>query len=62
MIDEARLEDLPELAHLMAASPLLRRYGTTETSALALLRDALAGGDVVLVAAETPAAPRRGLA
>jgi GNAT superfamily N-acetyltransferase len=39
---------LPGLARLMADSSLLQRYGVTRHGALTSLRDALAGGDVIL--------------
>jgi GNAT superfamily N-acetyltransferase len=42
--------DLPELAMLMAGSPLLRRYGTTIRTARAALAKDRAAGDVLIVA------------
>ena len=52
----ARPADLPALAELMAASPLLRRYGTTRASAREALARAEQAGDLLLVAraAEEP--------
>ncbi len=48
--------DLPRLATLMAASPLLRRYGVTQEAALAALERAWGAGDLLLAAraAEEP--------
>jgi GNAT superfamily N-acetyltransferase len=40
------------MAALMAGSPLLRRYGVTETSARASLAAATRGGETLLVAAD----------
>jgi ribosomal protein S18 acetylase RimI-like enzyme len=45
-------DDVPRLAALMAASPLLHRYRTTYEGALASLDNALAAGDLILVAEE----------
>src|SRR5262249_45065623 len=50
--------DLPLLADLMAGSPLLQRYGVTRETALGMLQDAYAQGDLLLVAkAPTPQPP-----
>jgi GNAT superfamily N-acetyltransferase len=43
------------MATLMAASPLLRRYGVTRTGARASLAQALRGRDIVLVALDDDA-------
>lgn len=48
MIAPVEPSALPGLARLMAESSLLQRYGTTRDGALTSLRDALAGGDVIL--------------
>jgi len=53
--------DLPALAGLMAASPLLARYGASRSGALAALEAARRAGDLLLVARE-PATPAVGLA
>jgi len=42
-------DDLPALARLMAASPLLVRYRTTYADALRGLEDGFAAGDVLVV-------------
>jgi GNAT superfamily N-acetyltransferase len=42
--------DIPAAARLMAGAPLLQTYATTEASAAAALRAALADGDLLLVA------------
>jgi ribosomal protein S18 acetylase RimI-like enzyme len=52
MIRPATEDDLPALAAMMAASPLLARYRTRFDGALTALRSALADGDVVLCAGE----------
>ena len=49
-IGSAEVADLPALADLMAASPLLRRYGTTREAALAAVERAHRAGDLILVA------------
>lgn len=49
-VGAAEAADVPALAALMAASPLLQRYGTTRESALAALERGRAAGDVLLVA------------
>jgi GNAT superfamily N-acetyltransferase len=49
MIRRAEAADLPALASLMAASPLLRRYRATHDSALDSLTEALHAGDTLLV-------------
>jgi ribosomal protein S18 acetylase RimI-like enzyme len=46
----ARAEDVPELARLMAASPLLRRYRVDYDGALASLGAAQQDGDLLLAA------------
>jgi GNAT superfamily N-acetyltransferase len=46
--------DLPALAALTAASPLLARYRTTYDGALVSLQDGLAAGDVLLLVGEPP--------
>jgi ribosomal protein S18 acetylase RimI-like enzyme len=56
-IGPAAPEDLPVLAELMAASPLLARYRTTWEGAMAALESAWRGGDVLLVAREDAASP-----
>jgi GNAT superfamily N-acetyltransferase len=43
---------VPAIAELMSASPLLRRYGATRTSATASLREGLRAGDLLLIAVE----------
>jgi ribosomal protein S18 acetylase RimI-like enzyme len=55
-IRPATTADLPALADLMAASPLLRRYRTTAESARAALERGLGLGDLLLLAlpAEDP--------
>ncbi|CAN5228956.1 hypothetical protein BH18CHL2_BH18CHL2_06180 [soil metagenome] len=50
-IRAAARSDLPALADLMAASPLLQRYGVTARHARASLAEAMREGDLVLVAA-----------
>jgi GNAT superfamily N-acetyltransferase len=49
-VREAKARDLAALADLMAASPLLVRYGVTRAGALKWLEDALGHGDVLLMA------------
>jgi GNAT superfamily N-acetyltransferase len=49
-IGRATPADLPALAGLAAAAPLLRRYGATAAGSLAALERGLAAGDVLLVA------------
>jgi GNAT superfamily N-acetyltransferase len=49
LVHDATDDDLPELARLMAASPLLRRYATTYDVALEALREGRAEGDLHLV-------------
>jgi ribosomal protein S18 acetylase RimI-like enzyme len=49
-IASARAADLRAIATLMAASPLLRRYGVTADSARAGLREGVRARDTVLVA------------
>ena len=49
--------DLPPLANLMAASPLLRRYGLTRDAALAALERALRAGDLLLTVRTTDGPP-----
>ena len=49
MIRRAEAADLPALASLMAASPLLQRYRATHDSALDSLTEALHAGDTLLV-------------
>ena len=49
-IRPARRGDLPALAAVMAASPLLRRYGTTSPAAFHALLRGRAAGDRLLVA------------
>ncbi|MBI4014000.1 MAG: GNAT family N-acetyltransferase [Candidatus Rokubacteria bacterium] len=49
LVVPAEAGDLPALAALMAASPLLRRYGTTREAALAALKRAHRAGDLLLV-------------
>lgn len=51
-IKPARQTQLPELAALMSASPLLKRYGVTRASARASLTEALSERDMVLLAVE----------
>jgi GNAT superfamily N-acetyltransferase len=53
--------DLPALAALMAASPLLERYGTSRRAARDALARGRAAGDRLIVAA-LPGAPPAGLA
>jgi GNAT superfamily N-acetyltransferase len=53
-------EDLPDLARLMAASPLLARYGVAYDGALASLRAAYQAGDVLLAARLGPERSVRG--
>jgi ribosomal protein S18 acetylase RimI-like enzyme len=53
----AAAADLPALAELMAASPLLQRYGTSRTRARQALERAQRAGDRMLVA--RPRATRR---
>ena len=48
-VDEATPADFGALAELMAASPLLRRYGVSDESARASLDDARRAGDLLLV-------------
>ncbi len=48
-IRPASVDDLPALATLMAASPLLARYRTTFDTALASLTEALQAGDLLLI-------------
>jgi GNAT superfamily N-acetyltransferase len=56
-IAPARAEDLPALAGLMAASPLLRRYGATHDTALAALASGHRAGDRLLVGRAAGGAP-----
>ena len=58
----ARLQDLPLLADLMAASPLLRRYGTTRDSARVALEHARRAEDLLLVARDLADGPPAGMA
>jgi GNAT superfamily N-acetyltransferase len=53
MIAPATSADLPAVARLMATSALLQRYAVSYEGALATLEDAVAGGDVLLIARET---------
>jgi GNAT superfamily N-acetyltransferase len=53
VIAAASPADLPEMASLMAASALLRRYRVSEPGALRSLSTALEAGDVLLVSRET---------
>lgn len=62
MVAPARPEDLPLLADLMAASPLLRRYGTTRDSARVALEHARRSEDLLLVAREAAEGPPVGMA
>ncbi len=57
----AEAGDLPALAALLAASPLLRRYGTTREAALAALGRSHRAGDLLLVG-RPPGGPPVGLA
>lgn len=61
LIVPAEAADLPALADLMAASPLLRRYGTTREAALAALERAHRAGDLILTG-RAPGRPPAGLA
>ncbi|HKY51833.1 MAG TPA: GNAT family N-acetyltransferase, partial [Candidatus Limnocylindria bacterium] len=54
-IAPARTAHVAALAELMAASPLLRRYGVTRAGARASLTDALRARDQLLVALEARA-------
>ena len=56
-IEPARAEDLAALAGLMAASPLLRRYGATRDTALAALESGHRAGDRLLVGRTDEGAP-----
>lgn len=58
----ARPDELPQLARLMADSPLLQRYAVTYDSALAALQAALQAGDVLLAGRLGPEQPVQGLA
>ncbi|HYY55462.1 MAG TPA: hypothetical protein VFA01_08790, partial [Candidatus Dormibacteraeota bacterium] len=49
-IASARAADLRAIATLMAASPLLRRYGATARGARAALNDGFRERDLILVA------------
>ncbi|MGH7318177.1 MAG: GNAT family N-acetyltransferase, partial [Candidatus Rokuibacteriota bacterium] len=49
-VARASAGDLPRLAALLAASPLLRRYGVTHEAALQALERARGAGDLLLVA------------
>jgi GNAT superfamily N-acetyltransferase len=49
VIAPATAADLPELARLVAASDLLRRYRMSETAALRSLSEAFDAGDLLLV-------------
>lgn len=60
-IAPAAAADLPGLANLMAASPLLQRYGTTRDAALGALERAARAGDLLLVG-RGPDGPPVGLA
>jgi ribosomal protein S18 acetylase RimI-like enzyme len=61
-IRAARPDDLEPLAELMAASPLLRRYGVGRDEALTALEDACRRDDLILACARTDAASPAGLA
>ena len=61
LVVPAEAGDLSALADLMAASPLLRRYGTTREAALAALERAHRAGDLVLIG-RAPGGPPVGLA
>jgi ribosomal protein S18 acetylase RimI-like enzyme len=50
LLADAGPADLPALAELMVASPLLRRYGTTPDRARASLAEAHRQGDLILMA------------
>jgi ribosomal protein S18 acetylase RimI-like enzyme len=52
VIIRARKADIPALATLMGASPLLRRYAVSERTARASLTEALRARDILLVARE----------
>lgn len=56
-IDVAAPADLPALAGLMGASPLLRRYGATPDAALEALRRGVEAGDLLLIAREPDGRP-----
>ena len=64
MSQAARVQasELPELARLMADSPLLQRYAVTYDGALAALQGALQAGDVLLAGRLDSEQPVRGLA
>ena len=51
-ITPARTTQVPEIANLMAASPLLGRYGITRTSARASLGEGIRAGDLLLLGVE----------
>jgi [ribosomal protein S18]-alanine N-acetyltransferase len=53
----ARQDDIPALAALMAASPLLQRYGTTRRAAARGLARGIRSGDRVIVAASPEGRP-----
>jgi ribosomal protein S18 acetylase RimI-like enzyme len=57
-VDLAVDSDLPALAALMAASPLLQRYAVGSERALASLRSGVSLGDVVLVTRTGDGSPR----
>jgi ribosomal protein S18 acetylase RimI-like enzyme len=61
-IRAARPDDLESLAELMAASPLLQRYGVSRDDALVGLEDACRQGDLILLCAGAGAAGPAGLA
>ncbi len=61
-VEVATPVDLLVLAHVMAASPLLQRYGVTEEGARASLERAAREGDLLLVAREPATADPLGLA
>ena len=58
MIDLATAEDLPRLAALMAASPLLQRYGVTPERARESLQDGLRHDDIIVVVRAADGAPQ----
>ena len=51
-ITRATSRDVPRIAALMAASPLLRRYRVTRASATKSLTEGLRAGDLLLIAVE----------
>lgn len=56
-VSPARRPDVPLLADLMAASPLLRRYGLTRDAALAALEAARRRGDLLLLCRDADGSP-----